>query len=82
MSEELLPPCRYCKYMESMEQIKCADNCSTLGEFNDYVKQSIAARDKEWVEWIERWEVGSETNPGWKSISPDEWQKRKRSIGL
>jgi hypothetical protein len=53
MNKELLPPCRYCKYMERREQIKCDENCNSLNEFNDYVRTTIAARDKWWITQME-----------------------------
>ena len=90
MTKELLPPCRYCKYMESMEQIKCADNCNSLKEFNDYVKCAIAARDKNWIAWAEKAMCGCRTLTC-KYMTPDcevlnnacmAWQERKKEIGI
>jgi hypothetical protein len=35
--------------MERREQIKCDENCDSLDEFSDYVRTTIAARDKWWL---------------------------------
>ena len=48
MSKELLPPCRYCHNMNHMEDIKCAEACHSLDEFNDYIEQAISANNTEW----------------------------------
>ena len=44
----------------------------------DYlVAEAIAARDKEWIEWLE---VNSNTDAGWIVVNPDRWQNRKKEV--
>ena len=38
---------------------------------------NFAARDKEWIEWLE---VNSNTDAGWIVVNPDRWQNRKKEV--
>ena len=54
------------------------DDCEACREvYEAGASAMLAARDKEWIEWLE---VNSNTDAGWIVVNPDRWQNRKKEV--